>query len=88
MNFYSDCRSRRWIPTCSYSRETPRRFKTEVLSPYAVDNSVDVDQLNRLLTNIGHSEDCLSSNEQSQLLDEAGCSGRSIPVPKLTEWIN
>lgn len=72
----------------SFSRETPRRFKKEVLSPYVVNDSVDVEALNKLLTNIGHSQDCLNAKEQSLLLEEAGCSGRSIPVPKLAELID
>ena len=32
--------------------------------PYTVNGSVDIDALNKLLTNIGHSEDCLSEKEQ------------------------
>jgi hypothetical protein len=56
--------------------------------PYTVNGSVDIDELNKLLTNIGRSEDCLSDQEQMELLRVAGCSGRSIPVPKLAELIN
>jgi hypothetical protein len=56
--------------------------------PYTVNGSVDIDELNQLLKNIGHSEDCLSDQEQTELLQAAGCSGRSIPLPKLTELIN
>ena len=72
----------------SFTRETPRRFKKEVLMPYTVNGSVDIDALNKLLTNIGHSEDCLSEKEQLEFLAAAGCSGRSIPLPKLAELIN
>ena len=56
--------------------------------PYTINGSVDIDALNKLLTNIGHSEDCLSEKEQTEFLAAAGCSGRSIPLPKLAELIN
>ena len=72
----------------SFTRETPRRFKNDVLMPYTINGSVDIDALNKLLTNIGHSEDCLSEKEQTEFLAAAGCSGRSIPLPKLAELIN
>ena len=85
--FYQCLTSHHPRSLCSYSRETPRRFKQEVLSPYIVGNAIDVEQLNRLLTNIGHSNDCLSVKEQNQLLQEVGCAGRSIPVGTLAALI-
>jgi hypothetical protein len=72
----------------SYTMETPSRFKKELLHPYATRNgTVQVEQLNALLQNIGHSEACLSTQEQNELLREAGCSGRELDMKSLLELI-
>jgi hypothetical protein len=73
----------------SYSREIPTRFKKELLSPYAGSNgSVQVEQLNELLVNIGHSEVCLTAQEQIELLQATGCNGREITLTKMMELID
>lgn len=70
----------------NYSRELPTRFRKEVLQPYVGnDGSVDIDQLNQLLTNIGHPQDCLSPSEQQEFLKAAGSSNRCITVKKMEE---
>ena len=75
--------------TRSFSRELSTRFKKEILRPYAgKDGSVDIDQLNRLLTNIGHPQDILSPSEQSELLKAAGSSDRCITAKKMMELID
>jgi len=48
--------------------------------PYTVDGHVSVDALNKLLTNIGYPDKCLSELEQLELLQSEGCSGRLIPL--------
>jgi hypothetical protein len=73
----------------SFSRALPSRFRKEVLQPYVGSNGdVDVEQLNSLLKNIGHSQDCLSEQEQNELLEASGSSTRSIPVEKMMELID
>jgi hypothetical protein len=47
-----------------------------------------VEQLNSLLKNIGYPQDCLSEQEQNELLEAAGSSTRSIPVNKMMELID
>jgi hypothetical protein len=72
----------------SYSRAVPTRFKKEILQPYVGnDETVEVEQLNRLLTNIGHPQDCLSPEEQTEFLKAAGSPNRCIPVKKMMELI-
>ena len=72
----------------SYSRETPRRFKSQILQPYVGTNGdVDVEALNKLLTNIGAGEHRLSNEEQQVLLEAAGSSTRCITVQKVLELI-
>jgi hypothetical protein len=69
--------------------EIPTRFGKEILRPYVGnDGSVDVEQLNRLLTNIGHPQDCLTPEEQTQLLKAAGSPNRSITTKKMMELID
>jgi hypothetical protein len=69
--------------------ELPSRFKKELLSPYSSNggSSVDVDQLNNLLINIGYRDYCLSSQEQLELLRSAGSQGREIPMNQVMELI-
>lgn len=69
--------------------ELPSRFRKELLYPYASNggSSVDVDQLNNLLTNIGYRDFCLSSQEQMELLRNAGSNGREIPMKQMMELI-
>ena len=76
------------LPPYSYSREIPSRFKKEVLLPYAdPDGTVNIEDVNRLFKNIGHSGDCFSQQEQQELLAEAGSKDRSISVSKMMELI-
>jgi hypothetical protein len=72
----------------SYSQELITRFQKELLSPYLSSNgSVEIDALNNLLVNIGHPQDCLTAEEQSVILKEAGSSNRSIALKKMVELI-
>jgi hypothetical protein len=72
----------------SFSRETPNRFKTELLSPYVGSNgAVEVEQLNKLLANIDRAEYRLSPEEQEMLLEAAGSSDRCIELKKMIELI-
>jgi len=48
---------------------------------------VHVEELNSLLTNIGHPQDVLSSQEQVELLQAVGSAGRSIELRKMMELI-
>jgi hypothetical protein len=68
--------------------EVPSRFRKELLLPYAHNGAVEVEQLNKLLANIGHSEVCLTSQEQNELLREAGSNGREIALSKMVELID
>lgn len=68
--------------------EVPTRFQKEILRPYVGnDGAVEVEQLNRLLTNIGHPQDILSPQEQNELLKAAGSTNNSITVKKMIELI-
>ena len=70
----------------SYSRELPSRFKKEILRPYVRESGVVlIDDINAMLTNIGHGEDCLSEQEQLEFLAAAGSKTRSIEVSKMME---
>jgi hypothetical protein len=72
----------------SFSRETPTRFKKELLSPYVGSNgAVEVEQLNKLLANIDRAEHRLSPEEQDVLLEAAGSSDRCIELKKMFELI-
>jgi hypothetical protein len=74
----------------SYSREIPSRFKKEILQPYiGANGKVQIDQVNSLLTNIGHEQDCLSPREQTEFLQAAGSKdNQSITVTKMMELID
>ena len=73
----------------SFSREIPTRFKKELLQPYLGSNgSVEVEDLNRLLTNIGHPNELLSSDEQRVLLQEAGSNNNCITMKKMMELLD
>ena len=73
---------------CSYSRETPTRFKKEILRPYIRENgALLIEDINVMLKNIGHGEDCLSEKEQIEFLAAAGSSNRSIQVSKMMELV-
>jgi hypothetical protein len=70
--------------------EIPSRFKKELFFPYSSNggSTVDVDQLNNLLINIGYHDSCLSSQEQMDLLRDAGSNGRDISMKKILELID
>jgi len=67
-------------PANSFQRETPSRFKKELLK-----SVIPIDGINKLLENIGHSDDCLSKQEQDELLDEAvgHHDTRDVPIDKI-----
>lgn len=70
----------------NYSRELPSRFKKEILRPYVGESgALQIEDINALLTNIGHKEDCLSEQEQTEFLAAAGSTTRSIEVSKMME---
>mmetsp|Transcript_42565 Transcript_42565/g.102619 ORF Transcript_42565/g.102619 Transcript_42565/m.102619 type:complete len:146 (+) Transcript_42565:253-690(+) len=95
MQFSSDCQPAERLKQAfefyrqeNYTQEVPSRFKKELLSPYTHHGAVTVDELNRLLGNIGRSDVCLSKQEQQELLKAAGISGKTeIPTSKLMELI-
>ncbi len=73
----------------SYSRETPTRFKKELVKAAQgkdLQNTslVQVDTLNQILVNIGRPEDRLSEAELKNLLSEAGCSNETRFIPVAT----
>jgi hypothetical protein len=72
----------------SFSREIPGRFKKELLRPYIGTNgAVEIDDVNKLLINIGRAQDRLSAEEQRILLKEAGSHNRFITMSKMMELI-
>lgn len=78
----------------SYSRETPSRFKKEIIKALAdpITSTIEIDSLNQILVNIGRPQDKLSEADLSLLLAEAGVeeTQRSIPVDKIIQlmWGN
>mmetsp|Transcript_3625 Transcript_3625/g.4829 ORF Transcript_3625/g.4829 Transcript_3625/m.4829 type:complete len:124 (-) Transcript_3625:69-440(-) len=57
-----------------YSRETPQRFRKELVKAAEEKNypsMIKVDNLNRVLENIGHADDRLSEDELNDLLTAA-----------------
>ncbi|CAJ1970277.1 unnamed protein product [Cylindrotheca closterium] len=72
----------------NYSRETPARFKKEILRPYVGENgALQIEDINLLLKNIGHEQDCLSEKEQIEFLAAAGSTNGSIQVSKMMELV-
>lgn len=73
----------------SFQRETPTRFKKELLKSVIRGNVIPIDGINKLLVNIGHKDDCLSRQEQDELLDEAvgHHDTRDVPVEKIMELV-
>ena len=71
----------------SFQRETPSRFKKELLKSVipSGESIIPIDGINKLLVNIGHSDDCLSKQEQDELLDEAvgHHDTRDVPINKI-----
>ena len=74
----------------SFSREIPTRFKKEVLQPYVDKEAgvIQIEEINRMLVNIGHGEDCLSSSEQALLLRAAGSNDRYLTVQQMQELLD
>ena len=95
MQFSSDCQPAERLKEAfefyrkqNYTQEIPSRFKKELLSPYSHHGTVTLEELNRLLGNIGRSDVCLTKEEQQELLKAAGISGKTeIPTSKLMELI-
>lgn len=73
----------------NYSRETPSRFKKEIIKALAdpTTSTIEIDSLNQILVNIGRPQDKLSEADLSLLLAEAGVeeTQRSIPVDKIIQ---
>jgi hypothetical protein len=66
------------IPSCSYSDELPSRFKKTLFKDVKKsDDTIDVDNLNRILVNIGRSDQILSSDELDMILKECGAKETS-----------
>ena len=79
------------LPIHSFQRETPTRFKKELLKSVIPTGAsfIPIDGINKLLVNIGHKDDCLSRQEQDELLDEAvgHHDTRDVPVEKIMELV-
>jgi hypothetical protein len=56
----------------SFSRETPTRFRKELVKSITTENIVAKDSLNRVLINIGRQDRMLSDEEYNILCKEAG----------------
>jgi Ca2+-binding EF-hand superfamily protein len=72
----------------SYSRESPSRFKKELIKALGSPSSsaIEIDSLNQMLINIGRPDERLSENDLDLLLKEAGVNDqRSIPVEKFVQ---
>jgi signal transduction histidine kinase len=73
----------------SFSRETPNRFRKELLKAAETEScpkgTVEVDSLNKILVNIGRPEEKLTEEELNAILREAGCTDRAIPVDKMIQ---
>jgi hypothetical protein len=73
---------------CSYSRETPTRFKKDLAKAISSNNgTVEVDQLNHFLVNIGHPEALVSNEEFKTLLTEAGVTSRYIKATDMLRLV-
>lgn len=74
---------------CSYSRETPHRFKRELVKAANPNysGSIKVDTLNQILVNIGKAEERLSEEELKVLMTEANGSmaNREISMEKVIQ---
>lgn len=81
---YYENKGSHWRPSlCSFSRETPTRFKKELIkAAHPNDGTVTVDALNQILINIGKSDDILSEEELSDLLGN-GSTCREISTTEL-----
>ena len=74
--------------TLSYSRETPSRFKKDLIKVIAADNgSVEVDTLNHFLVNIGCSDKILSNEEFTSLLNETGAKSSGISATDMLRLV-
>lgn len=75
----------------SFSRESPSRFRKEMLKVADEDGkgAIGVDSLNTILVNIGRAEERLSEDELNVILKEAGASqnDRAIPLDKLLQLL-
>jgi Ca2+-binding EF-hand superfamily protein len=74
---------------CSFSRETPQRFKKEMVkAAQSNDGTVKVDKLNEILINIGRPDQILSEAEMRQLLQEGGANeSRSIQAATMMQLL-
>ena len=73
----------------SYSRETPSRFKKELLNAVKQPDAdfIEVDSLNRILINIGRQDQLLSEEEIRSLLKEVGAKDRCLKTSQLLELV-
>jgi hypothetical protein len=70
--------------------ELPSRFKKELMQSVNYENReiVEVECLNRMLVNIGRSDQVLSEEELSMILKEAGVhNGRSISTAAVLKLV-
>jgi hypothetical protein len=67
----------------SYSDETPTRVKKNLINSVSHSGEIVVDDLNKILANIGRSDKLLSEEEMSALLQEAGATDRSISTKQV-----
>jgi hypothetical protein len=73
----------------SFSRETPNRFKKEMIKAVECNDNglIKIDSLNRILMNIGRSDQLLSEDELVTLLHDAGSTERTISATTLLELV-
>jgi hypothetical protein len=95
-NFSSDCVAAQKLKVVfeeyrmtNYSDEMPCRFKKNLINaicPSGQDTIV-VDDLNKILCNIGRTDQLLSEQELSALLLEAGAKDRCITTKQILELV-
>ena len=75
----------------SYSRDTPTRFKKELIRAAQSDEgTIQIEELNQVLINIGKEEERLSEDEFDQLLKAAGedaKKGRCITTSQMWQLV-
>ena len=61
-----------FVCLCSFSRETPTRFRKELVKSIECQGVVEKDSLNQVLVNIGRQDRLLSDQEYQVLCQAAG----------------
>lgn len=71
-----------------FSREIPSRFKKEIIKTLkGPHESIQVENLNLILTNIGRQDACLTAEEMNVLLKESGATDRCLPVEQIIKLL-